>query len=491
MVGMWYYISEPNAYLAVTGAGIDTVRITKKALVMPWQKVTKIDISPFDFSLALQAMTIEKISFSLPAVFTIGPDDNVQALQKYATLLSGSGVNAMTKGKDIVPTGGRSHVQDIVKGIIEGEARMVVSSMSMEEVFRDRKRFKDQVLANVQSELDQFGLRIYNANVKELMDTPGSEYFAYLSRKAHEGALNQAKVDVAEARMKGEIGEKQKQGRTKQEVSKIEAETSVLETERKGDKASAEAQLAMRQAELGMNIQLAQIKAKRQAEARDAELSRDVENKRAETEQARLRATDVTKAIIARESAQQKADAAAYTTNKNADAKYYEANKNADAKFYDAQREAEASYFRKVKEAEAFALSKQKEAEGIAAMADAYAKLSTAFGGQDGLLKYLMIEKGVYTDLAHANAQAIQGMQPKVSLWNTAGASGSGDGSAGLDQWGGIRNIFQALPPLLSTINEQTGISPPTWMAQMPQQQVQQAQAPQHGLKVGKTNGVA
>lgn len=38
----------------------------------------------------------------------------------------------------------------------------------------------------------------YNANVKELQDTPGSEYFAFLSRKAHEGALNQAKVDVAE-----------------------------------------------------------------------------------------------------------------------------------------------------------------------------------------------------------------------------------------------------------------------------------------------------
>lgn len=32
-----------------------------------------------------------------------------------------------------------------------------------------------------------------------------------------------------------------------------------------------------------------------------------------------------------------------------------------------------------------------------------------------------------------------------------------------------IRNIFQALPPLFSTINEQTGIQPPAWMAQMPQ----------------------
>lgn len=71
----------------------------------------------------------------------------------------------------------------------------------MEQLFRDRHQFKSDVLKSVQGELDQFGLKIYNANVKELQDTPGSEYFAFLSRKAHEGALNQAKVDVADARM--------------------------------------------------------------------------------------------------------------------------------------------------------------------------------------------------------------------------------------------------------------------------------------------------
>lgn len=46
----------------------------------------------------------------------------------------------------------------------------------------------------------------YNANVKELQDTAGSEYFKFLSRKAHEGASNQAKIDVANAQMIGNIG---------------------------------------------------------------------------------------------------------------------------------------------------------------------------------------------------------------------------------------------------------------------------------------------
>lgn len=138
-------------------------------------------------------------------------------------------------------------MQNIVKGIIEGETRSIVSTMTMEELFSERKIFRDKVIKSVQTELDQFGLKIYNANVKELQDTPGSEYFAYLSRKAHEGALNQARIDVAEARMKGEVGESQRQGQAKQEIAKIHADTAVKETQRKAEKAAADAELMQKE----------------------------------------------------------------------------------------------------------------------------------------------------------------------------------------------------------------------------------------------------
>jgi flotillin len=45
---------------------------------------------------------------------------------------------------------------------------------------------------------------------------------------------------------------------------------------------------------------------------------------------------------------------------------------------------------------------------------------------------------------------------------------------------------MQSLPPLFSTIHEQTGIAPPTWMAQFPTDQ-QQSQA--HALKDAKLRG--
>ena len=120
---------------------------------------------------------------------------------------------------------------------------------------------------------------------------------------------SQAKIDVANAQMVGEIGEAEKQGKTRQEISKINAATAVLETQRKSEKAQADAELSTTQTRLDMNIKLAQIQAERNADTKDAELQRDVEVKRAEMELERRRAKDVVHARIEKESAQQKADA--------------------------------------------------------------------------------------------------------------------------------------------------------------------------------------
>ena len=484
-----YYVSAPTAYLAITGFGIPKVSVKKKAMVFPLQRVIKFSITPLDFSLSLQAMTIEKLNFSLPAVFTIGPDDNEESLTKYAVLLTGQDGSKQPK----LATSGSTHVQNIVKGIIEGETRSIVSTMTMEELFRERRVFRDKVIKNVQSELDQFGLKIYNANVKELQDTPGSEYFAYLSRKAHEGAHNQAKVDVAEARMKGEVGEAQRQGQAKQEIAKIHADTAVKETERKAEKAQADAELTQKEITIERDLSISRIEAKRKAEQRDTELQRGVELKRAEMELERQRATTVTKAVIQRESDQQKADALLYTQKQNAlalkeqkmaesDAAYYEQTKDgegkkannefvADANLYIAKREAEAFFETarlqaeaKKLEADAAFYSQKQKAAGMMEVANAYGAMANVLGPQ-GLMQWMMLEKGTYEAMARENAKAIQGLQPKINVWNT------GANADGADSMAPIRNLFQALPPLLGTIQDQTGLLPPSWLAQMPQQQ--------------------
>lgn len=297
--------------------------------------------------------------------------------------------------------------------------------------------------------------------------------------------------------MLGNIGEAEKRGRTRQEISKIDAATAVLETERKSEKAKADAQLTETQTRLNMSINLANIQATRQAEAKDAELQRDVETKRAEMELERRRATDVVHAKINRESAQQKADAQFYSENKNADGLFYKQTRDADAKYlattkgadaalYLRNKELEADYLRATREADAAFYAAKKEAEGITEKAKAFAHMSEVLGGPQGLLQYMMLQNNTYEKLAKANAQAINGLQPKITVWNT------GENAGGSDPAAPIRNIMQSLPPLLSTINEQTGILPPSWLANLGGQQLGEGQVAVTGKRksgMGLTNG--
>lgn len=88
----------------------------------------------------------------MPAVFTIGPHDEIASLEKYAVLLTGDSDGQVSGGAKTIATG-RNHVQDIVKGIIEGETRSIVSNMTMEELFNNRRLFKAQVSSSIYAQL--------------------------------------------------------------------------------------------------------------------------------------------------------------------------------------------------------------------------------------------------------------------------------------------------------------------------------------------------
>lgn len=147
---------------------------------------------------------------------------------------------------------------------------------------------------------------------------PDSRYFSSLRQKAHEGAICQSRVDVAEAQWHGNVGVAERQGNEAREIAKIDAETSVQKTERDTERAKAIALLATRQAAFNRDVEIAQIEATRATESRNEDLRKQVEIKRAETEIEKLRALDVVKATIQREAKQQSVDAKAYEVTKNA-----------------------------------------------------------------------------------------------------------------------------------------------------------------------------
>ncbi|KAK9130547.1 hypothetical protein Sjap_011034 [Stephania japonica] len=151
----------------------------------------------------------------------------------------------------------------------------------------------------------------------------------------------------------------------------------------------------------------------------------------------------------------------------------YEKQKAAEAVLYKKEKEAEAervsasaSLFAKQQRADAELYAKKKEAEGLVALAEAQGKYLTklleALGGNYGALRdYLMINGGMYQEIAKTNAEAIQGLQPKISIWNNGDQMG--EGGAMKDMAG----VYKMLPPLLNVVHEQTGMVPPAWIGKL------------------------
>ena len=79
------------------------------------------------------------------------------------------------------------------------------------------------------------------------------------------------------------------------------------------------------------------------------------------------------------------------------------------------------SDYRQSNEADAAFYTQKREAEGALEMAKAYGALVDVLGGPQAFLQYRMIDTGTYERLAEANGRAINGLQPKITTWNTGG----------------------------------------------------------------------
>ncbi|KAG0630866.1 hypothetical protein M758_1G209400 [Ceratodon purpureus] len=474
---MAFRTAAANEYLVVTGVGIKDVKLQKKGWIYPGQKCSRFDISPANYTFDVHAMSSEKLPFILPAVFTIGPKDEPESLMKYGKLMSSHDKSG-------------NHVIELVKGIVEGETRVLAAGLTMEQIFSGTKEFKQEVFDKVQLELNQFGLHIYNANIKQLVDIKGTEYFSFLGQKVQQTAANQAKVDVAEAKYKGDTGAKERQGQTlmnaakvdadtaiyaktqsgaaKQQEIKIDTEVKVFANQKEAEVAQANANLAIMKAEWLQKSKIAEIQSVRAASIRDAELEKDLEIKKAEAMTEKLRAEKLAKAKVDYEASMQSANATLYSKQQQAEADLYTTQAEAQAQ----ERVADAQFYVKQKEADALLYSKRKEAEGIFALAEAQAvyvksMLGAFEGNYSAFHDYLMLDRRVYQQMGEINASAVNGLQPKISVWTTGAP---GDGSSGAPG-APIADVFKMIPPLFTTIKDQTGIDSLPFLATLPREQ--------------------
>lgn len=143
------------------------------------------------------------------------------------------------------------------------------------------------------------------------------------------------------------------------------------------------------------SVDIANIEASKRATMLDADLAIGLQKKRAALLQEQHRAELLSCAIVEAEEIKTTSDGAFYKRKQDADAKLYAASKRADA-------------IRKLFEA---------QAKGIIEMQKSF------HGDNEAIIKYLMLERGVYKKIADQNADALRGLKPRIAVMTNGSAT--------------------------------------------------------------------
>jgi flotillin len=364
-------VSKPHQYLVKSGAFTNgKMKIGRSLIQLPFQEISVIDMYPHTYQFSLHNMSKEKVEFNLPVVFTVGPvspEENQELFLKYCSKLN-----------ELYP----DEVENIIKGMIEGETRTLTANMTIEEMFSSKETFRNEVVEKIAKDLEAFGLKIYNANIKEMTDyDEKNKYFEYRKKRAIETANYEAQASVAKAQREGESNVAIEESINRQNKAKAQMEAQLVENENKIKEAESLARLSQAQAESQKIKQVAFVEAEQATKQREIELQTMVDKQR------HLQMIE--------------AERAKYLATAMAEAEALE-------------RKSQAELIQAQNQAQGILASYQATAEGLEKVIQAC--------GDIELAKFaLALDKRLYQDLTHEMAQGLQGMKPNVTIIGNQG----------------------------------------------------------------------
>ena len=436
-----YKVARPNEYLVRTGPFLkDDIDISKQAFWLPYQTLTRIDLKPDPYHCEIDSMSAEKIELMLPTNFTIGPKDDIEFLRDYAKYMHGSSMEDLRKK---------------VISVIHGETRACINKMSMEELFSDRDKFKKTIVDEIKDKLQAFGLVTYTANFDEMRDKKGNVYFEHVKTRALESAINEAKVATSEKKAYGDIGEKQYTTKARTEVASYEKDAMLAENERAREISSSVKDLDIAKVEFQKQVNLAKYEAEAEAEKEKLKWQTDVEIFRNKQEIERLRAAELARTAVDAERAIKEAEGKSSAQRIEAEGFSQATRLRADALAFQTIREGEALAESMKRKAEATFIERENEAKGIKLLREAesqgLSKLIDSAGDIEKLNGYLMVHRGMITEIAGKQAEAVHGMKPTITIWQ-AGQKGGNNLS------GVMEDLVTSAVPLANAIKNSTGV---------------------------------
>ena len=382
------------------------------------QDYAYLSLTPISIEANLtNALSRQNIRVDVPCRFTVGISTEGDSMNNAAERLLGLSAN---------------DIQEMARDILFGQLRLVIASMSIEELNSDRDKFQENIMTNVEIELKKIGLKLINVNVTDIKDESG--YIEALGKEAAAKAINEAKVSVAEQDKIGEIGRAEAQKETRIRTSEANAKAIAGENNAKVEIANSDAERREKEAEAGRRAVAAEkvARAKALEEAYSAE--RQAELARAERE----RASQQANVIVAQEVEKQRL--------------VIEAEAEAEQKRVNAKGEADAIFAKMEAEAKGLYEVLTKQAQG-------YDKMIQAAGG-DPTQAYTLLLLEKLPELVRTQVEAIKGINiDKVTVWDNGAAGGDGKSSTA----GFVSGLMKAVPPL-SDLFEQAGMSLPEYL---------------------------
>lgn len=422
-----------------------------------------LDLKPLSIEANLtNALSRQNIRVDVPCRFTIAISTEADSMNTAAERLLGLS---------------SEQIQELAKDILFGQLRLVIATMTIEEINSDRDKFLDNISKNVDSELKKIGLKLINVNVTDIKDESG--YIEALGKEAAAKAINEAKISVAEQEKIGETGKA---------VADREKDTQIAETHRDRDVKIAITQkdkeisiatavkdetIGKAEAERDTRVKTSEANAiaiKGENEARIAIAQSEANRREKEAEALRV-------ALASEKVQQAKAMEEAYLAEQKAELARSERERSTQianivvpaeiAKqraIIEAQAAAETIRENAKGEADAIFAKMEAEAKGLfeilTKQAEGYKEVVAAAGGDPNkAFQLLLIEK--LPDLVKTQVEAVKNIKiDKITVWDS-GNGQSGDGNSSTANF--VSGMMKTVPPLNDLFN-MAGLNLPNYL---------------------------
>lgn len=435
------------------------------------QDYSYLSLEPIVIDIPLEgALSQNNIRVNVPATFTVGISTDPVIMNNAAERLLNLDVQQV-----------REQCQDIILG----QLRLVIATLSIEEINRDREKFMTLINENVEKEINKVGLELINVNVRDITDESG--YIQAIGRRAAAEAINRAKVEVAQQERDGAVGEaaaiRERNVQVANETAIGEKGQKDAEQARRIAVAALEAQAIAGESQSNRDMEVA--RAQREAEAMAAKKKAEQEQRVAvaQAETAATTGENTARATMAESNAKlAEIQADARKRSEVASAKAQEAiliaqreqelarlsketlaSQEIERKRIEIAAAAEAERQRIEAQGTADAILAKYEAEAMGtqkvleAKAEGYRKLIEACGSNPQVGPTLLLIEQL-PSLVAEQVKAVQNLKiDKVTVWDS-GMSANGTGRNTTADW--VSGMVGALPKLHELAN-QAGIELP------------------------------